>query len=287
MAPLIAVACPSPGAGARAALLFTVAACALAERSGRIDAAGRVAASAAVPAVKIMPLGDSITFGCGSSCGCPASGVGCIGGCGFPITHFCATCAGGYRLYLEQMLNDSKAFGPFAFVGSQTSGPPGMMFTAHEGIPGISIAGQAKRIAPLVAQYAPDIVLLHLGTNGITAGSQALAADMANLLNVVYTAKADVSVLLSTLIHEVDMPAGNYTQSFNRVLPDVIRAQAAKGRRISLVDMWNKTKICVAGDPGCCAPNVNGTWGKHPTNEGYEKMAAVWADALLLLLSSF
>ena len=118
----------------------------------------------AAPVVKIMPLGDSITFGCGTTCGCPAGGAPyCKGGCGFPLSHFCASCAGGYRVFLERQLNASSY--AFEFVGSQGSGPPEMKWPAHEGIPGISISSQTQRMGPLMQKFLPDIVLLHLVHN--------------------------------------------------------------------------------------------------------------------------
>ena len=96
--------------------------------------------------------------------------------------------------------------------------------------------------------------MVHLGTNGICTKPTQLAAETMALLEVLYKAIPTTVILLATLIHEVDAPNIKCTQPFNTLLPAVVAAQAAKGRQIRLVDMWNKTNICIPGDPGCCAP---------------------------------
>ena len=73
----------------------------------------------------ILPLGDSITFGCGDSC------VGVAGGwnCDLPpYTTPCSACSGGYRQFLWRMLQKSASAGrlgskPVQFVGGTCAWP--------------------------------------------------------------------------------------------------------------------------------------------------------------------
>jgi hypothetical protein len=102
------------------------------------------AAAAAAP-IKVLPLGDSITFGCGDYCGgadaptaagCNGTyGVGdkcCAKVFGSPVAHPwtpCMSCGGGYRAPLEKLLDAQQ---DHEFVGSvQQDGG-----SRHEGHPG-------------------------------------------------------------------------------------------------------------------------------------------------------
>eukprot|EP01043_Picozoa_sp_COSAG02_P052716 COSAG02_NODE_5723_length_4094_cov_20.899374_2_plen_314_part_00 len=157
-----------------------------------------------VPAapVKLLPLGDSITFGCGDYCGgadAPTT-VGCNGTYGVgdkccakpfgtPTPHPwtpCMGCSGGYRAPLESRLAASKRTS-WEFVGSvrQDGG------SWHEGHPGWRIdqiagtcidanhtlpdghvesgscqGGNASFFKRWVA-LKPDVIILMIGTNDI------------------------------------------------------------------------------------------------------------------------
>ena len=105
-----------------------------------------------VYALNVMPVGDSLTIGCGSVCGGFDCRIGKLGsGSGYSnfllsltILHShactrldtsspCAPCSGGYREPLWHMLNYSYP-GAFNFVGSRNNGPEWMgNDTSHEG----------------------------------------------------------------------------------------------------------------------------------------------------------
>jgi lysophospholipase L1-like esterase len=93
--------------------------------------------------VRIMPLGDSITYGIGSSD------------------------RGGYRVALARRL----AVTGFRvdFVGSEDAGPDGGD-DDNEGHSGWTIAQLAARVDGWLARYRPDLVLLHAGTNDMYRG---------------------------------------------------------------------------------------------------------------------
>ena len=106
--------------------------------AGSTTSASGSDAGSAIPSLvlpRILPLGDSITFGCGSTALPPNWTVGCTADCG------------GYRSHLYHMLRDtgwSDANGTalFQFVGSGgVAGPSDipMAQRAHEGHPGWTI----------------------------------------------------------------------------------------------------------------------------------------------------
>jgi hypothetical protein len=78
---------------------------------------------------RIMPLGDSITFGCGDQCekDCMVGPKGMAP---------CSNCSGGYRTPLYNELHNASF--NFSFVGTKQNGPPSILsHMQHEGHPGI------------------------------------------------------------------------------------------------------------------------------------------------------
>jgi lysophospholipase L1-like esterase len=87
-----------------------------------------------------MPLGDSITYGVGS------------------------TDSAGYRARLEQRLTAAGL--RVDFVGSRDAGPAGAD-DDNEGHSGWTISRMARKVDRWLAAYRPDVVLLHIGTNDV------------------------------------------------------------------------------------------------------------------------
>jgi lysophospholipase L1-like esterase len=213
---------------------------------------------------RIMPLGDSITFGIGSS-DPPA----------------------GYRAPLFHL---ARAAGtPVTFVGSRASGPPtvdGVPFPAgNEGYPGYTIdASERGGLLPLVADalraYAPHIVLLMVGTNDLATNNDLPRAPdrLAALIDRITAAAPDallvVACVLPTRIDVLDARV----RAYNAAIPDVVRARARAGRRVAWVDPF---EAFVAN------PRYRTEWlmdAVHPNDAGYVQMAEVWFRALAPLL---
>ena len=152
-------------------------------------------APAAVP-LSVMPLGDSITYGCGDNCTSLCSPilpcVDCLANGSYTP---CALCSTGYRLPLWRRLV-AAGFAP-VMVGPLTGGPAEAPPTAthHAGWPGIRISGTASanhtmglvQAAGMAGGWGPfaaqaEAILLHIGTNDILqneyANASAAAADM-------------------------------------------------------------------------------------------------------------
>jgi lysophospholipase L1-like esterase len=109
-------------------------------------AAVAVPALAAAPTVaapiRIMPLGDSITFGMGSTTG------------------------SGYRAELWRRLVEQSGYG-VDLVGSARTGT--LPDIDHEGHSGWTIAQLSDSVDGWLAAATPDVVLLHIGTNDVAS----------------------------------------------------------------------------------------------------------------------
>ena len=84
------------------------------------------AAATALPLLTVLPLGDSITFGCGSDAA-PPDWFAC-----------CTSTSGGYRAPLWAAINGSGINASVLMVGSESEGPAWVPVEqrAHEGHPG-------------------------------------------------------------------------------------------------------------------------------------------------------
>jgi lysophospholipase L1-like esterase len=153
-----------------------------------------------------MPLGDSLTYGVGSS------------------TH------SGYRAVLRDEL---LAAGVDAdFVGSQSNGLGAD--NQNEGHPGWRTDNIAERIQQWLSTARPDVVLLDIGTNDLDRDyDRALApAKTADLIDRITTQLPNVHVVVAKLL-EVDRFRTTF-QRYNAVLAKVV---AARAPQVTLADM--------------------------------------------------
>jgi hypothetical protein len=238
---------------------------------------------AADAANKIMPLGDSITQGNSSGVNDEAFQV-------------------SYRKALYDRL---KTAGYVVideiFVGSLFSGESVVDFDPdHDGHPGwqadqIVNGNMGEPLAGKLDQWLiaeePNIVLLHIGTNDISAGNEDwndVEAILGVIDNYESTSGKAVWVVLSLIIDRAcsqDTPpcsASAQTTAFNDdVRTNVFLPRQAGGNdKIMLVDMQNDAGINY---------NLTGSGGDmfddlHPFEPGYVKMADLWFSGLVDIL---
>ena len=220
----------------RTLLLGVVAAVALAAVPASAEAQD---VGAQADPVRIMPLGDSITQG------------GSIG---------------GYRLDLGAKLRSSGR--AIDFVGSLADGPGSMPDRDHEGHPGWTIAQVDANVVSWLRTYTPRTVLLHIGTNDMYGSDPAGAPNrLSALIDKITNQVPGADVFVATII-----PirfADQTVRTFNAAITPIVRAKAAAGRKVHLVDMYPSVPISDLPD------------GIHPNASGYGKMATTWYNALL------
>ena len=198
--------------------------------------------------IKIMALGDSLTKGLSGSISSENQMV-------------------SYRQKLWTLLGERGT--SVNFVGGESFG--GTAFDsdneAHEG-------WQAGQIADNVFSWLTvnpaDIVLLHAGT---TATETLPVSDVERILSEIDRADSNITVLLALIIKRSEANT-EVTQAqveqYNALLEEMALKRIANGDKIILVDMEN----------ALIYPDDISSDTIHPTQAGYEKMAAVWLEAL-------
>jgi lysophospholipase L1-like esterase len=199
-------------------------------------------------AITIMPLGDSITYGQGSSTGA------------------------GYRLPLWKDLR-ARGF-PLDFVGSLQTGPASFD-RDHEGHPGWRIKQITAEIINWLMTYRPRIILLHIGTNDFVKNDDPTQAPtrLSQLLNLITTTLPGATVIVAQILPLPRSARLNAeVVAYNATIPRMVQADVAQEKHVQYVDMYH------AVPPSMLPDQI------HPNDAGYTLMAKVWLHALLPLL---
>src|SRR4051794_3333390 len=167
-----------------------------------------LAAVAARP-IKIMPLGDSITWGVGS------------------------TTTSSYRAALWNRLVNQAGYA-VDFVGSQQSGS--LPDTDNEGHSGWRIDEIAANVDGWLATYQPDVILLHIGTNDMNQNYQVGTAPqrLGGLIDQILAARPTATVLVAKIIPPPDATLQARINAFNAAVPGIV---GSRGTRARLVDL--------------------------------------------------
>lgn len=192
--------------------------------------------------VRILPFGDSITYGVGSST------------------------VSGYRGALQANLD--RWGRRYRFVGSRASGS--MAQPANEGHPGWRIDRLADIERRTILDYAPNVVLLHIGTNDIKANLDLDTAPekLRRLIDAIDRDAPGVTVLVGSLMGTTWSDAIDANMmTFNRRASALVETMRAAGRKVAWVDMGQVTTADLRD-------------GLHPNDTGYAKMADAWTVAL-------
>jgi hypothetical protein len=212
--------------------------------------------SVPIPAVgvtKIMPLGDSITRGW----------TGSANRWGYRRPLYVSLTNGGYE---------------FDFVGSIADGNfPDPNHEGHDGwradeiLNGRPSEPNAGKLVDWLSAHQPDVVLLHIGTNDITAGNED-ANEVNDILDVIddYEAQSNkrVTVILALIINRRTYnPA---TTEYNNEVEAMAISRIAGGDDIIIVDM-----------EGALNYSTDMYDDTHPNDNGYAKIADVWYNAMV------
>ena len=199
--------------------------------------------------VRIMPLGDSITKGL--------------------IIPEDPVNQSGYRGPLWSKLLDGGY--NFDLVGSFSSGEnyDPSFDSDHQGKNGRTTAELNDFIDTYLDTEAPQIVLLHIGTNDIDQPEYSLTSSTNNvksILDKIYAHDSSIKILLARIINRQDYDQD--TTTFNDSVAAMASAHIAD---IDIVDMEDDAGIDYTIDMS----NL-----KHPNDSGYTKMADLWYSSL-------
>jgi lysophospholipase L1-like esterase len=142
----------------------------------------------------------------------------------------------------------------------------------HEGHSGWHAdGGPGGRLLPNVYSWLTanpaDIVLLHIGTNDITAGGQN-ANEISDILDEIDRFSTETEVILALIIdRRSHSPA---TTQFNIDVNSMAQNRIASGDNIIVVDMEHALDY-----------TTDMADSLHPNDDGYAKMADVWYNALV------
>jgi lysophospholipase L1-like esterase len=213
---------------------------------------------------RIMPLGDSITFGIGSS-------------------------GGGYRVDLfRRALADQRNItfvGVVAPGGANTPNGPNMVNGQpfprnHEGFSGFTISGGgagslAAQVDNAINVTDPNIVLLMIGTNDVNGNINVANAPtrLGALLDQITNDAPDALLVVAQITPTMTAGTNTRVQAFNAAIPGLVRTRAAAGKHVVLVDMFTPFNTN-ANFAGLMNDNL------HPNDTGYVVMAQTWYAAI-------
>jgi lysophospholipase L1-like esterase len=202
---------------------------------------------AAAPELRVLSLGDSITWGEGSSTGS-----------GFRGDLWSSLTGAGYGL---------------DFVGGESSGTlPDPDNEGHRAWRIDQIAGIATE---RLTTYRPNVVTLHLGTNDVLQGYQfpSAPARLGSLIDQILAAAPDTTVLVASIVPAANPGIQSQIADYNRQLPGLVQARRDAGKHVAFVDMSSVSTADLDGD------------GVHPNDNGYRKMAANFAAGIQAVLA--
>jgi lysophospholipase L1-like esterase len=208
----------------------------------------------------IMPLGDSITYGVGSS------GSG-----------------GGYRVPLFQLAVTASQH--ITFVGRNMNGPTTVAEQSfpqgHEGYSGYTIEDAPAPISrngiyPLVdgamSMFHPNIVLLMIGTNDVNQNNDLANAPtrLGQLIDKIVGDGPDALLVVAKIIPTGTDSTNVAVQTFNDAIPGVVATRVAAGKHVVVVDMYTPFAAVAAYRTALMSDNL------HPNDTGYMAMAEAW-----------
>jgi lysophospholipase L1-like esterase len=190
--------------------------------------------AAAASGLRVLPLGDSITWGVGSSTG------------------------NSYRAFLTDRL---RAEGHSVdMAGSGRNGD--MADPDNEGHSGWRIDQIAGIADYTLARYRPNVVTLEIGTNDLGQQYQVPTAPdrLHALIDRITRDAPDATVLVGSLIISTSSTEEPLRGPYNAAIPGIVQSEQAAGRHVGYVDMSALTAADLAD-------------ALHPNDNGYRKMA--------------
>lgn len=213
--------------------------------------------------VRIACIGDSITQGTGTY--------------------------SAYRYYLYRDLISSGA--TFTYVGSEKSVDPRLpgAYQWHGGYGGAFIGpntdGKNRSTYDYLGNYlgnGADIALVMLGANNYFHGVDVdnMNAVYQNFVRKIIERSPGITVYCGTMVNQSngsapDKNKGYSDNGLNSILPTIVDSLCKQGYDVKYVDLCGITQLSGANG------DFNDDDGTHPNEQGQEKIAAAWCDAIL------
>lgn len=230
--------------------------------------------------VKIMPLGDSITKDV------------------FKANPRADSIQVGYRQSLWLSLEEYGFFN-IDFIGSDSAGFGAVPHfdSDNAGFGGFTInrltelikngydypTGNVVTTGPYFNTYSPNIILLHIGTNG----SDTSAAEIDSLLSYIDSFEDSTNSVIWVLVSRIinQYPYSERVRILNNSIEELVLERIKTGDRLKLIDMENDAGLIYYNDT--IPPYINGDLydGVHPNERGYARMADLFFDSLSVLLN--
>lgn len=190
----------------------------------------------------------------------------CVGGTGSDTTVY-----GGWRLTVTKTM--IARFGArVRFVGGNSPANNGLMC----GTSGLTVGevDATPYLTNQLAQYRPDFIFLHIGTNDCTqlnsGGTPTLATSRANLttlLDRIRTTLPNCVVFICRIIDNSTAHTQVVNFNTNAIDTDVVARSDYSSGLIKIVDMYTAVGLYDV---------ANYVDGSHPNGTGYSLMAAKW-----------
>ena len=192
----------------------------------------------------------------------------------------------GYRHDLYDMLTGAGYI--VNFVGSKKSGLDLEFDRDHEGHPGKEAGYIGDHVKEFLQENHPDIILLHIGTNGIWYKSaETIAAEIDQTLTEIYGFDSHILVVLARIINRTDEQwKQDKTTRLNELIQQRANVRIKNGDPLLVVDMENAlTYTAVDGNGEEILVDMYDR--AHPNDSGYEKIAIVWNTLLQEYLQGY
>lgn len=192
---------------------------------------------------------------------------------------------GGYRIPLfERAYQEGKHL---TFVGSAANGPTTVLgnvpfprqneghsaFTINdEPLPAPAHKGISPFVMTSIPAYKPDIVLLMIGTNDVDNSIDLpnVPTRLGALIDSIISFDAHTLIVVAQITPTMQDPLNARIQAYNAAIPAVVKARAAAGQHVALVDMYN----AFVADPNYKTTLLFDRL--HPNIAGFQKMADTW-----------
>ncbi|KAJ4183363.1 hypothetical protein NW755_009854 [Fusarium falciforme] len=193
--------------------------------------------------LRVLPIGDSITWGAQSSD------------------------SNGYRKYLWDRL--AQLENKLDFVGRRADNV-GMSDPDHEGHRG-KVIDEISELASIGISAAPNIVLLHAGTNDMNKGLDTgnAPARLKKLIDKILKVSPKAVILVCQLVPSTKAQTTQpRIEVFNAAIPDLVSDLRSEGKKALVVSMNEAVQLSDIADD------------LHPNDRGYQKMANEFYDAI-------